>query len=253
MAYNSLTEAPRNLKEAIDWLMALKGTDAENNMKAFGDAVYKFLADKPVGKMEVPALEKVKVITKQFLEHRNIKGQWFTKRFLKMYGAPMVKEPEKLAKVLEYVRESDHKNVVQTHKAKPETIAKKLGKVVAGCDVFLEHIKNPDSYNSAYSSEATWDASCTEDPEACAVVFVGIAPMLYTGLYYLQHACIRAKLGGPGSFDEKRYESALEAAGYDAAERHDNISASDLLWSLDYANKQALATIYDLSGFWAFY
>ncbi|CDR95427.1 hypothetical protein BBBOND_0205850 [Babesia bigemina] len=44
MVYTSLTEVPHNLKEGIDWLVALKGTYGENNLKTIVGAIQKFLS-----------------------------------------------------------------------------------------------------------------------------------------------------------------------------------------------------------------
>ncbi|GBE60054.1 hypothetical protein, conserved [Babesia ovata] len=255
MAYNSLTEAPHNLKEGIDWLVALKGKDAEKSLAAMGDAIHKFLADKPVGKMNVPALEKVKLITKEFLEKPALNYIWPANELLRRFKGPLSKEhPGFFASCFGGTIESDYANVVQTKNLTAETIAKKLGKVVDGCEKFLENVKNPDEYKSSYSSEASWEASCAKDPEACAVVLVGIAPMLYAGLHSLLFACNDEALKYVRSYPiRSSLEEILRAVGYEGPECCAKISGPYVLKALKGVNSTVLSTIYDLAGFWAFY
>ncbi|GBE61205.1 hypothetical protein, conserved [Babesia ovata] len=253
MVYNSLTDIPRNLKEGIDWLIALKGDDAKENLAAMGDAIHKFLADKPVGKMELPALEKVKSISKEFLEKPELKCRWPIKNMLEKLYKPMNKNISGCAKFFRNVDESDYKNVLKARGVKPEDISKDLRKVVHGTETFLDDIKNPDQYKSAYSSEATWEASCAKDPEACAVVLVGIAPMLFGGLRALREASHDESHIFSRSKNKGVVGSVLEALGYNVAERRPNMSGSYVFKAVENVKLKMLITLYDLAGLWAFY
>ncbi|GBE59770.1 hypothetical protein, conserved [Babesia ovata] len=254
MVYNSLTEVPRNLKEGIDWLVALRGTDAEKNLAAMGAALYKFLAEKPVGFTEVPALEKVKLISKEFLEKPALRNMWPARAMLRRFNDPMYKEQGLIAKWFGDLQKSDYENVIQTRGVKPETIAKNLVKAVAGCEQFLENVKIPDQYESAYNSEATWEASCAKDPEACAVVLVGVAPMLYAGLRSLKVASEGETRGGvPMALGMSSLGSVLIAVGYEETQWRAAMTASYVFKALKGVSHQVLTTLYDLSGFWAFY
>ncbi|GBE58906.1 hypothetical protein, conserved [Babesia ovata] len=253
MVYSSLTDIPRNLKEGIDWLIALRGTDAEKNLKALGEALYKFLADKPVGKRELPALENVKLISKKFLEKPELKDMWPASELLGRFNKPMNKNFVGLAKCFNNADESDYKNVVKARRLTPKTIAEKLGKIVAGCEKLLESVKNPEQYYSSYTSEATWEASCAENPEACAVVLVGIAPMLYTGLRSLRE---ESKVGTgvlPLSGKGKPMGKVLKAVGYKESEYRAGMTGLSIRNALKGLTLEVLDTIYDLCGFWAFY
>ncbi|CDR94419.1 hypothetical protein BBBOND_0107280 [Babesia bigemina] len=251
MVYKSLTNVPRNFKEAIDWLVALKGTDSEKNLAAIGVALYYFLADMPVGYTNLPALEKVKLVSKKFLEKPELKNQPFVKALLDRFSNPMNKTGLFARRSQTYTN-SEYENVVQTRGAKCETLAKNFGKVVDATEKFLASITNPGEYKSAYSSEASWDDSCAKDPEACAVVFVGIAPMLYTGLHSLRIAskATTNKL----LFDVKHtLGDVMKAVGYKEPGLRASISGSDVLKALEGVDKRVLDIIYDFSGFWAFY
>ncbi|GBE61243.1 hypothetical protein, conserved [Babesia ovata] len=253
MVYHSLTEAPHNLKECIDWLMALKGTDPENNFKAMGDAVYKFLADKPVGLTVLPALENIKLISKEFMEKPELKDEWCVDRVLGKFKEPMDKNPNVFSKFFGTVGESDYENVVQTQGVDPEAMAAKVAQVVDNCETFLGDIKDPDHYAPAYSSSATWDISCSSDPEACAVVLVGISPMLYTGLLSLMEASIVACFKWPPFSADKPMGEVLKAVGYVEPECRADMKALHVLRAFKALDEEMFAALYDLAGFWAFY
>ncbi|GBE61776.1 hypothetical protein, conserved [Babesia ovata] len=195
MVYHSLTEPPRNVKEGIDWLIALKGDDAKKNLKALGEAVHKFLADKSVDKKEVPALEKVKLITKEFLEQMELKGLCAADTLQGELENPMNTNPSIFVRLFGNARKSHHESFVQAQGLTAESIAENIGQVVDGCEKFLDVIKNPTQYKPAYSSEVTWAEAYEKDPETCAIIFIGIAPMLYVGIRSLKEASAHALMG----------------------------------------------------------
>ncbi|GBE61713.1 hypothetical protein, conserved [Babesia ovata] len=234
MVFNSLTDIPRNPKEAVDWLVALKGADAEKNLAAMGKAVYDLLADKPVGFTDVTALWNVKFSTKKFLQKDEIKDMWPANELIGRYFAFMDKSPEALAKKVASGLTAD-------------SMVKNVSDVVDGCEMFLEKIKVPGQYKSAYSGEATWESSCAKNPEACAVVLVGIAPMLYVGLGSLwsaSHAEMSKQSTGAGE--------VLKVLGFVEPQCRAD-SASSVLSGLRGVDLHILDTLYDLAGFWAFY
>ncbi|GBE60332.1 hypothetical protein, conserved [Babesia ovata] len=253
MVYNSLTEAPHNLKEAIDWLIALKGRDADKNLAAMGAALHKFLADKPVGKMKVPALEDVKVITKKFLEKPELKGMWPASELLGRFNKPMDKDYYMLRKIFTRINDSDYKNVVEATDAAAERVKDDVILLVYGCERFLNHMKVPDQYKSAYSPEATWDASCAENPEACAVVLVGIAPMLFTGILSLWDASNPPIFKCRASGVAERLRKVLKAVGYVEPESRNSLGYYKVRKALSNVGYGIWDIVYYFAGFWAFY
>ncbi|CDR97877.1 hypothetical protein BBBOND_0403650 [Babesia bigemina] len=253
MVYNTLTEAPRNLKEGIDWLLAVKRNDGENGLLAMGAAVYNFLADKPVGKTEVPALEAVKLISKEFLEQPELRNDQLVKDILEKFIRPMNTKPSWLSKMFNHVEESDYTNVVVSRGVSPDDIAQDVTEVVNGCEHFLEKIIVLEKYSSAYSSEATWEKSCSEKPEDCAAVFVGIAPMLYAGLGYLKTSSNAGPFSFMGIKRKTNIGGVLETLGYGESNRRSWLSGPDVTEALQSVNPNMLSTLYELSGFWAFY
>ncbi|GBE62191.1 hypothetical protein, conserved [Babesia ovata] len=251
MVYNSLTEAPRNLKECIDWLVALKGT-SKFNTQALGFALYKFLVDKPVGTLLIPSLEKVKRLSKEFLEHEDLRNRSYVKDLLSRFKEPMNKDHYRLRAMVSDNTESDYENFVKSRGFTADDIARNVRAIVSNCEIILENVKNPDQYNSAYSSEATWAASCSKNPEACAVILVGIAPMLYAGIESLRDETEYANRTEQSETD-KDFRKVLKALGYVEPEYRDGLSRSDVCKAVTNMHPRILPTIYDVAGFWAFY
>ncbi|GBE62030.1 hypothetical protein, conserved [Babesia ovata] len=255
MIYNSLTDAPHNLKECIDWLIALRGTDGESNFQAMGEAVHKFLVDKPVGLTKLPGLDKVKDISREFIGQRVLRAEPFVEDLLKRFNEPMNKQKtEYYSSNFGKFDESNYTNVVKSRGVTAEEIAEKLAKVTADCEKFLDRLRRPSVYLPSYSSEATWESSCAKDPEACAIVLVGVAPMLYTGLRTLKEEsnaeALRWKRPNKKNVTLK---SVIEALGYKEPDVCTTMSATYVFKSLQRVSFRMLATLYDLSGFWAFY
>ncbi|GBE60358.1 hypothetical protein, conserved [Babesia ovata] len=233
--YNSLTEPPRNVKECMDWLIALKGTDAEKNFKALGAALHTFLVDKAVEFTDVPLLEEVRRISKEFLEQNELKDRRHVKEILEMINRFVNETPEDFAKTM-------GSNAV--------AVKQNIGHVVDGCEKFLEKIKTPKQYKSAYSSEATWDATCAKDSEACAAIFLGIALMLYVGIGSLQDAWLDAHFRRPPFIAYKRMQGVLKALGFVEPEFRANMSVSDVEKALEGVNKRVLFITNEFARFW---
>ncbi|CDR94609.1 hypothetical protein BBBOND_0109070 [Babesia bigemina] len=253
MVYNSLTDAPRNLKEAIDWLIAVKGDDSQTIMQTLGETLYRILSDKNVGLLFIPEIEKVKRLSKEFMEQQELKGRWFIKELLERFKRPMNKTVGLELKRLWVRFPSDYENIIKSRDVTPKDLADGVEEIVHDCDTFLKLIKNRELYNSAYSSEATWEASCSKNPEACALVLVGIAPMIWAGIQTLWDATQAAieEKSKPGA--EERFGSVLKALGYKEPECRAGMSGSDVRQALRVMDKDMLVTLYDISGFWAFY
>ncbi|CDR94662.1 hypothetical protein BBBOND_0109600 [Babesia bigemina] len=253
MVYNSLTDAPHNVKECVDWLIALRGAHPDNNLKAMGVALYDFLVDKPVGKMEVPALENVKKISKEFMEQKELKNMWPANELLKRFSKPMIKNNYKLRNIFTTIYDSDYKNVVNSKDATAETVITGVINLTYGCERFLNHMKVPEQYKSAYSSEATWESSCSKKPEDCAVVLVGIAPMLYTGMLSLFDASNPPIVRCRANTVSERLKRVLTALGYVEPESRNSLHRAYVRKALVNVNFELLDTVYDFAGFWAFY
>ncbi|CDR97741.1 hypothetical protein BBBOND_0402300 [Babesia bigemina] len=256
MVYKSLTDIPRNVKEGIDWLIALRGTDAETNFNAMGVALHKLLADKPVGTMKVPALENVKQISKQFMEQTQLSSYGFVREMISRYNKRMSKrKPCFLYK--SFIRgdqdECHYMNVVKAHNVTAELMSAQMTGITSSCERFLGHIRNPGKYKSAYSPEATWQASCAQDPEGCAVIFVGIAPMLYAGIICLWLASAPPLLRWSETTDNTHLRIVMKELGYVVPECLDGLTRLHVREALRDMHHRLLDVVYDMAGFWAFY
>ncbi|GBE62655.1 hypothetical protein, conserved [Babesia ovata] len=253
MVYNSLTDFPHNLKEGIDWLIALRGKDGKKNLAAMGAAVYKFLSNKPVAWKQLPALKEMKRISKKFVQQEELKDLWPANELLERYEPPVNPNLDKEVHISRDIYESDYKRVIEARGVTAETMANKLGKIVRGTEKFLKDIQIPHQYESAYSSEATWDASCAKNPEDCAAVFVGSTSMLYAGVLFLLDASRSAAATWADEDAEMRFRDVLKAVGYDESVCRDGISGSDTLKALRSMNTDVLDIFCDFATFWTTY
>ncbi|GBE58756.1 Probable serine threonine- kinase kinX, putative [Babesia ovata] len=252
MVYDSLTDIPHDFREGIDWLIALKGKGGKN-MAAMGAAVYKFLADKPDDSNQLPIFLKVKLITKHFLEQPELKDLRAVELLLQNFHKPRDRNSGSFGKFFRDFDKCDDEDAVKDWGITAENIAEKLSKSVDGCEKFLKSIKMPGQYKPAYSSKATWDASCSQDPEACAAVLVGIAPMLYAGLMSLWDATDPAEFRLAPSRAKENLEKLLNALRCVKPECHDSMSRSDIVDALGGVDIDVLNTLIELSGFWEFH
>ncbi|CDR96787.1 hypothetical protein BBBOND_0306910 [Babesia bigemina] len=252
MLYNSLTDIPRNLKEGIDWLMAVKGSCDENNWKAMVGAVHHLFSKHSARYQQLPALEKIKSVAKEFLQKPGLRDNVVAKEVLELFDTldSAAKTGEK-ASPYKYYDENGH--AIRVKGAKPEYIEQTLRKVVDGCEKFLEDIKRPETYRSAYSSEATWEASCSEKPEDCAVVLVGIAPMLYAGLQSLSDVAEQDNGWFISVTTYKNPGEVLIPLGYYSSECRADLNGAEIFRIFNSLDEDLFHKTYALAGFDTFY
>ncbi|CDR95098.1 hypothetical protein BBBOND_0202550 [Babesia bigemina] len=253
MVYTSLTYAPRNFREGIDWLVALKRNGFENNLKAISDAVYNFLADKPVGSDKLPIYQYVTLITKEFLEQEELKDRRVVETMLAKFNEPKDQKSDFFVKFFKGISELGGRKFVKHWGINGENIAEKLSKSVDVCETFLKSIQVPGQYKSAYSSKATWEASCSDNPQECAAVFVGIAPMLYAGLTSLKDATAAEVVKSAPDRAKADVENLLNALRYVGPACRASMSPSDVSNALRDFDYDILGTLADLSEFWMYH
>ncbi|CDR93734.1 hypothetical protein BBBOND_0100630 [Babesia bigemina] len=228
MAYASLTEAPRNVKEGIDWLIALKGDDAGRNLTSMGLAIYNLLTHKPVGNLNKPAPEKVEEGSE---EVEGQSGQESVQSLREMSTRALAENLAKLS---------------NNERLAVRIIALKLSHVILACQQFLDDVKDGDRYVSAYGPEATWDVSCAENPEECVSVFVDVAPMLHGGLKALRKASDGKILGIPSAEDTERVQEIMKAFGYNESEERAEMTATHVSEALRGV-KKIFGTLHDIA------
>ncbi|CDR97953.1 hypothetical protein BBBOND_0404410 [Babesia bigemina] len=252
MVYTSLTEAPHNLKEGIDWLMALKGTSGENTLMHMVGTIHHLFSDHSAGNNPLPSLDKIKRISKKFLEKPELRDNMLVKKVLEKFN-PVDGTANTGFRRYWHKQFDEYGRVVGVKGAKPEYIEECLSNVMDGFEKLLDDIKNPDQYESAYSAEATWEASCAKNPEDCAVILVGIAPMLYAGLISLWGTS-ESKTGEFHRFAGSRsFGEVLRALGYVQPQCRADINGSKLFKNFEGLDDDLLHNTYDLAGFDVFY
>ncbi|GBE61773.1 hypothetical protein, conserved [Babesia ovata] len=237
MVYTSLTDAPQDFREGVDWLLAMKGKDAYKNLAAMAEAVHHLFERDTLRSEVLEALKKTQDISQKFLDQEGLKDQLFVKEFLQRLAKPLNKLPGALA---------DSPDVTST------TVTKDLVHVVDRCEKFLKKSKLYKQYEAAYSSEASWEASCAKDPEACAVVLVGIAPMLYAGLRSLQVASAHALENESDSKAKERMGEVLKAVGFKESDCPDSERSSPVHKALRRVDEHVFTVLHNLAGFWVF-
>ncbi|CDR95001.1 hypothetical protein BBBOND_0201580 [Babesia bigemina] len=252
VVYNSLAHVPRNFKECIDWLMAVRGDDGMKNLKVLEAALYDFYAHMSGRFTEVSDLDKVIRVSREFLEQEKLKKRRSVKRILIKLNDRLRKTPDQLAKRIGSAHDTKNEKYLQKKGLTADTIAENLCYVVDACAKFLGRIKNRSHYKSAYSPQATWDASFSAHPETGVVIFVGIAPMLCASISSLNAAVFAAMLRFPPFIAYKRMQEMIEALGYVEPQRRAGMTASYVGDALD-GFEETIDFIFDLAGFWAFY
>ncbi|CDR95633.1 hypothetical protein BBBOND_0207870 [Babesia bigemina] len=250
MVYNSLTDVPRDFREGIDWLVALKRTGFESNLKAISDAVFNFLAHKPAGACQLPAFQQVKLNVKKFLGQEGLKDRRIVKPMLERFNRPKNQKSDFFARFFQSVGENGGRQIENNWGITGENILTKLAKSVDGCNTFLRNINVPAQYKSAYSSKATWDASCSTKPEDCAAIFVGITPMLYAGLMSLWDATDESAFRLTPDKARKELEDILNAMRYVNPDCRSSLSRLEVVNALRGIGIDELGTLGTLAEFW---
>ncbi|CDR94347.1 hypothetical protein BBBOND_0106560 [Babesia bigemina] len=145
VVYNSLIYVPRNFKEAIDWLIAVRGDDAEGNLAALGAAIYDLYVHMSGRSTEWSNLDKAIRFSIDFLEQEKLKKHLYVKMILFLLDERLRVTP----------------NILTTT-------------VVSEDDT-----KNENHYKSAYSPQATWDPLFSAHPKTSALMLELIQALGY--------------------------------------------------------------------------
>ncbi|GIX61421.1 variant erythrocyte surface antigen-1 family protein [Babesia caballi] len=206
----SLIEAPINLKEAIDWVLrAIKGLAEE----------VKKLLDKDASEVATGVLEVMgKSITN--LADKLGKATENQVRSFPVLQSYLRTFNENLENVRDYgssVSDQDRDKLKGWLTGQPsgpiEKLAEGLGKLIGYQDGQVKNggIGNQSEYQSKYDrNEAKWPQS-PDDKRTCALIFLGIAPILFYGLTYLYWWCTDEGDWKSSSFSGSSSTDALSA------------------------------------------
>ncbi|CDR97669.1 hypothetical protein BBBOND_0401610 [Babesia bigemina] len=252
VVYNSLMYVPRNFKEAVDWLIAVRGDDAERNLATLGAAIYDLYVHMSGRSTEWSNLDKAIRFSIDFLEQEKLKKHLYVKMILAILSYRVNITPNVLTNIIVSAYDTENQRFLHKNGLTADTIAEKLCYVVDACAEFLGRIKNRSHYNSAYSPQATWDALFSAHPETGAVIFVGIAPMLVAGLLSLRSASLAGKLKSSPLIASKRMQELIQALGYVEPQLCAGMTASYVGRALGGFTYETINFIFDLAGFWTF-
>ncbi|GIX61156.1 variant erythrocyte surface antigen-1 family protein [Babesia caballi] len=210
-----LTDPPKNLKEAIDWVLRVSGMDSvqkddsegQEAIKGLAKELIKLLNSDPkdvadgvlrvMGKSITALADKLGKETEQvsaWKDHVQRKPFKVLEAYLRTFN-------ENLENVRDY---GSRVSEEQLGKLKRWLIGEPSGAITQladGLKTFIgwqsgqvgsNGIGKQSSYKSPYNkSEATWNALKNKDTDKvnCALIFLGIAPMLFYGLTYLYWWC----------------------------------------------------------------
>ncbi|GIX65996.1 variant erythrocyte surface antigen-1 family protein [Babesia caballi] len=225
----SLTDPPTNLKEAIDWVIKING-HAQDLAKEL-----KELLKHDGSEVAMKVLDKYRLVSESVikgLEEANLKIQAPKNRFHFAYTAlnnlsqglkPFHPQSEAninsagVVKVKEWVSSVDESNLQKLIKE----LATSLEAFVKPTSGILQN-SDTSSYNSANS----WNNLTPSDKRDCALILLGIMPVVYIGITYLYWQCTpvlnssssnelwqNQKLDGSGS-DQGSLKQYMEALGY---------------------------------------
>ncbi|GIX65367.1 uncharacterized protein BcabD6B2_48020 [Babesia caballi] len=193
-ADKKLTEAPTNLKEAIDWVLKVKEVSAiEKLAAALGN-----LLKEEAGDVAVRVKDVYEGICKKFCQnvsHTDWRPASYLKHFLnKLQTFEPVRRSgdetdEKMLERLKGESESLKASLFQL----PENLKKFLGATDDGLKTFdgkgIIKKNGASSYTPAYN-DAIWNSAEASD---CAVILLATSPILYLGLGFLHWRCGKEK------------------------------------------------------------
>ncbi|GIX65990.1 variant erythrocyte surface antigen-1 family protein [Babesia caballi] len=203
MSENSLSVPPKNLKEAIDWVLRVIGKDSGNNgneaIKGLAEELKK-LFDKDAGEVARGVLtvmgksitdladklgEVEEDVSNSFVNKRKIFA--VLEAYLQYYRGTFENVRDYGSSVSDQDRDKLKGWLTGKSSGPIAKLAEGLGKLIGYQDGQVKNggIGNQSEYKSAYKrDEVKWPES-PDDKRTCALIFLGIAPILFYGLTYL--------------------------------------------------------------------
>ncbi|GIX62593.1 variant erythrocyte surface antigen-1 family protein [Babesia caballi] len=235
-----LTEAPTNLKEAIDWVLRVSGRDASNvseegqkAIKGLAEELIKLFKKDDGSEVALIVLDKYRRVSESVIEglksHTNEKNRLTSLSSEWGFAAPYAAldrlsrglDPFVFGSAARVNREKAEQWVSSVDKSDLEKL---IGGPANGLKKFVEPISRivQVSVASAYKSDAKWESLKANERRECAIIFVAILPLLYIGLTYLYWRCSQSKDSSEPFVswseqkltDGKGLQKYMEALGY---------------------------------------
>ncbi|GIX61591.1 variant erythrocyte surface antigen-1 family protein [Babesia caballi] len=189
----SLTETPTNLKEAIDWVIKIK--DETGAIKGLAEELIKLLdKDGSTLASEVNGIFSKARSGLQTAEQTTAREAFMLKSYLKnitSYGRPLgVDEIGHLKVALEKDVESPGQQSGGPISELADGLKKFIGyQDSGGMPDGSKGIGSQNYESSYYSVSESWNSLTTDQHRDCALILLGIMPVLYFGLSYLYWWC----------------------------------------------------------------
>ncbi|GIX64267.1 variant erythrocyte surface antigen-1 family protein [Babesia caballi] len=199
----SLTDAPENLKEAIDWVLRVSGKENGQNdngaIKGLAGELVKLLGNDASevarGVLRVMGENLKRVVEGlESFQNKNTIGTTALRGLMK-------KVSKSLQKVTDYGSAADRAYLEKLREMLQQDVTNPgegpIGKLAQGLANFIGWngnavaqggIGKQGSYASSYKNEATWPTQSGEK-ETCAYVFLGLLPLVFYFLSYIYYWC----------------------------------------------------------------
>ncbi|ORM41114.1 uncharacterized protein BXIN_0446 [Babesia sp. Xinjiang] len=234
MVHASLLEYPTNYKEAIDWLVAIR---TSGGIKELGAAVVNLFAEQSYDDEFMALIKEIRLKVKRYLRQSGFSDQPAVRIILKLLpdeseypievgSPPTITEIEEAIEC-QHPSHKEEKGVPiadksESHKPKPilprnisdADVIKAISDSADQYDKLLRKLWKSKTYEHSYDVTATWEQSCAPEPQTCAKIFVGIAPMLAAGTCALRHIALFASENDLIADSTKKVGSFLKAAGF---------------------------------------
>ncbi|GIX61586.1 variant erythrocyte surface antigen-1 family protein [Babesia caballi] len=250
----SLTQPPKDLKEAIDWVIQIKNDiNTEDLAKALEELLKRDGSEVAMKVLESYRLASQSAIDK--LVDANSKMKNLNDRFYFTYTAL-----NKLSEGLKPFNPQSDANIspkdVENVKAWVSSVdgnnlQKRIETFADGLKTFQNGIiQNPS--NSAYSN-LDWSSLTDSDKRERAAILLGIMPVVYIGLTYLYWQCSGPNVwqhqkldgsGGSGS-DQGSLKQYIAALGYGKTDLNNSKRGQDIATQLKSAFSKELEKAYN--------
>ncbi|GBE59430.1 hypothetical protein, conserved [Babesia ovata] len=277
MVYSSLVTAPSNMKEAIDWMAAVK---ASGGAQSLAEAVAELFKVGSKGKYDLGIVEEVRHHVKLFLQKPGLKEHAASRQIIKKiietsvkfirtphddkrsrarlrYKMRLGKKPRKKGSKAD--EEDEKKYEVAPDKPPVYVISNNLTSVeikkgvqdsVEKFDTLLKKIKKGQSYVSSYDTSAEWEKCCAPDPLICAQIFVGIAPLLYATSRVLRYVTTFTAGVYKIADESRKLGQFFGLVGYDVENDINARKTVDIFrFNVDFITENFAMRLNELAGF----
>ncbi|GIX61893.1 uncharacterized protein BcabD6B2_13280 [Babesia caballi] len=133
-------------------------------------------------------------------------------------------------------------------------ITKAVKNSVDSISGLLKKIRKTSTYESAYGKDATWEKCCAPEPNRCAEVMIGIAPLFYATLHQLRYVSLFTNGSVKIADESKKVGAFLKNAGFDM-ERDVNAkkTVEVFRYNLNFLKDPFLSKLLELGGFVSVY